>query len=80
MPPCWTSKPSEYCMRNTGVPLPCKAYEDARSRDLRIFGGWEDDGGKEEAAEMEGLKAPMLEVVKGLFGGIDDEDWSWGLI
>ena len=40
--------------------------EEAAAREKRIFGGCEH--------EDEGLKAPMLDVVLGLFDGLDYDD------
>ena len=42
--------------------------EDARARDMRIFGGWGDE------PELDELKKPMLDVVLGLFDGLDYDD------
>lgn len=43
--------------------------EDATSRDLRVFGGVPED-----QHELADLRGPMLDVVLGLFNGIDYDD------
>lgn len=43
--------------------------EDAVSRDLRVFGGVPED-----QYELSDLRGPMLDVVLGLFNGIDYND------
>ncbi|EME47915.1 hypothetical protein DOTSEDRAFT_69744 [Dothistroma septosporum NZE10] len=43
--------------------------ESAASRDMRIFGGLEDDTDSAEA-----LRVPMLDVMLGLFDGVDYDD------
>lgn len=51
------------------VPTNCRDREDdARSRDLRIFGG------EEGESEESDLRGPMLDVVLGLFDGVDYDD------
>lgn len=44
------------------------SQEDAQSRDIRIFGGLENE------VEATDLRGPMLDVVLGLFNGIDYDD------
>ena len=48
----------------------CCTQEDSISRDLRIFGGLEDE------TQGSDLRGPMLDVVLGLFNGIDYDDAS----
>lgn len=45
-----------------------ESQEDAKSRDIRIFGGLENE------LESTDLRGPMLDVVLGLFNGIDYDD------
>lgn len=45
--------------------------EDLTERDMRIFGGSRGESGGDE------LKAPMLDVVLGLFDGLDYDDDAW---
>lgn len=45
-------------------------HEDPVSRDLRVFGGLENE------TESSDLRGPMLDVVLGLFDGIDYDDAS----
>ena len=59
----WNSKPYSRSARK---------QEDAVSRDLRIFGGLE--GEPELSSDLRG---PMLDVVLGLFNGMDYDDASW---
>lgn len=76
MLPKWPSPPWNTF---TGIPINTKHFffsrprflrqESAASRDRRIFGGVEDD--LESAKELCG---PMLDVVLGLFNGVDFDD------
>jgi hypothetical protein len=56
-------RPSSPCSSVSSTP-----HEDALSRDLRIFGGVEDEGSETD------LRAQMLDVVLGLFDGLDYDD------
>lgn len=58
--------------QQSAATCPCSSgrREGLWERDRRIFGGGE--GGSEE--EEDGLKAPMLDVVLGLFDGLDYDD------
>lgn len=47
--------------------------EDAATRDIRIFGGSAEDGDDESEQEVD-LRGRMLDVVLGLFDGIDYDD------
>lgn len=57
---------SNFCMNR---PMSSTQAESAKSRDRRIFGG---DGDETQSA-LE-LRGPMLDIVLGLFNGIDYDD------
>lgn len=46
-------------------------YESAAARERRIFGG---ENGETESEEEADLKGPMLDVVLGLFDGLDYDE------
>lgn len=59
--------PAVFQSSSTAGSSSSKAKDDAE-RNLRVFGGSSDEAGSTE------LCGPMLDVVLGLFGGIDYED------
>ena len=61
--------PSSSCggSRSTSTSIQ-SSQEDSKSRDIRIFGGLENE------ADATDLRGPMLDVVLGLFNGIDYDD------
>ena len=62
-------RPSLYSRLSTSsCSTSTRSREDNKSRDLRIFGGLEDD------SESSDLRGPMLDVVLGLFNGVDYDD------
>ena len=61
--------PSSSCGGSRSTSTSCQSsQEDSKSRDIRIFGGLENE------ADATDLRGPMLDVVLGLFNGIDYDD------
>jgi hypothetical protein len=61
-------KSDEFAYPTSTADSDCRR-EDAYSRDLRVFGGLPED-----QHELSDLRGPMLDVVLGLFDGIDYDD------